>query len=36
MDSKVKRNKVWVEKYVADEASEAAVADISSVLGLTR
>ena len=36
MDNKVKRNKVWVEKYVADEASEVAIADISRVLGLTR
>jgi single-stranded-DNA-specific exonuclease len=35
MDSKVKRNKIWVENYVADEVSEAAVADISSSLGLT-
>ncbi len=36
MDSKIKRNKVWVERYSPNDASEAAIGDIASSLGLTR
>lgn len=36
MDNKIKRNKVWVERFLSDAASEAAVNDIASKLGLTR
>ncbi|MBQ3093736.1 MAG: DHH family phosphoesterase, partial [Clostridia bacterium] len=36
MDNKIKRNKVWVERFLSDVASEAAVNDIASKLGLTR
>ena len=36
MENKLKKNKIWVQNYVADEMSEAATADIASSLGLTR
>jgi hypothetical protein len=36
MENKLKKNKIWVQNYVADEMSEAATADIALSLGLTR
>ena len=36
MERKIKRNKVWTQLYVADDAAEAAVQEIADSLGLTR
>ncbi len=35
MEHKVKRNKIWTERYVSDESASAAISDIVTTLGLT-